>query len=272
MTLRARTLFALLLAIPATAAAGCGAASIQNAVDPVAQAAQNAGGAGGAQMVLHLQVSAAGQTVPVDGTALIDQRRMTGSFSMTTVAPGVGAMRIDAILDGHDMYMHFPGALGNRIPKPWVKLDLAKAAKQAGVDLGALQQGGSTDPGQYLSMLRGAGGARAVGSETIRGVRTTHYEAYIDFNKAAAQVGGTAKKALQQLESVIGVESMPVDVWIDRDKLVRRVTMQLNAQSPVPFSMSMTMDVLRYHVPVHVTPPPADQVYDVTGSLGKLGG
>lgn len=275
MTRSPRALLALLLAIPATAAAGCGAAStVQNAVDPVAQAAEHAAGAGGAQMTLHLQITAAGQSIPIDGSGVVDQRAGEGRFAMTFAAPGTGTMQMEEILAGHTIYLHLPAALGAAaIPggKPWVKLDLQKFGKAMGVNFDALRQAGGDQLGQYLSFLRGAGGAQAVGTETVRGVQTTHYQAYIDFNKAEQKLGGALKGALKKLQDQLGVGSMPVDVWIDRNQLVRRVTAQLHTQGSVPVSMDMEMDVLRYHVPVDVTPPDASQVFDGT-SLATKGG
>jgi hypothetical protein len=267
-----RALVALLLAIPATAVAGCGATSaVQNAVDPVAQAAQHAADAGGAQMTLHLVISAAGQTIPMDGSGVVDERAGQGRFTLSLSVPGTGAMKMDEILTGHTVYVHMPAALGSALPggKPWIKLDLDKLGKSMGVDFGALQQASGDQLGQYLSFLRGAGGAQAVGTETVRGVPTTHYQAYIDFNKAEHSLGGALKGALKKLQDQLGVESMPVDVWIDHDQLVRRVTAQLHTQGAVPVSMDMEMDVLRYHVPVDVTPPDASQVFDASSIAAK---
>jgi hypothetical protein len=270
---RSRILLALVLTLAAGAIAGCGAGSIESAVDPVAQAADHTAGAGGVQIAMHLSMTAAGQTIPMDGSGVIDEQRRQGTFSMSFTAPGVGAVKMDAIMDGHVIYMRLPSTLGSAIPggKPWMKLDLEKVGKAAGIDLGALQQSGGNDLGQYLAFLRGAGGARVVGTDTIRGVPTTHYAAYIDFSKAAGRLGGAAKKALQQVQSMVGVSSIPVDVWVDRHQLVRRMTMEFSTQTPIDLSMNMTMDVLRYHVPVDVTPPPADQVYDASSLAGLAG-
>lgn len=271
---RPRLALALLLAIPATAAAGCGAASsVQNAVDPVARAAETTAGAGGAQMAMQMTMTAGGQTIPVAGSGVLDQTTHQGSFSMSVTVPGAGPMRIDEIVDGKVFYIHLPPGLPGGLPagKSWIKIDLTALGKKAGIDIGALQESGAGQLSQYLGFLKAAGDARRVGTDTVRGVQTTHYAASIDFAKAGKALGGDAGKALQQVETSLGVASMPVDVWVDSQQLVRRLTATFSTRGVVPVSMSMTLDVLRYHVPVHVTAPPAGQVLDASALAGRLG-
>ena len=266
---------ALLLVISAVAVAGCGAASsVQNAVDPVAQAAQRATNAGGAEITMHMTVGVAGHTIPVDGRGVLDQRSQTGRFTMNLTVPGAGAMQMQEIVDGHVFYVQLPSGLPGGLPggKSWIKIDLDTLGKQAGIDLGAMQESGAGQLGQYLGFLRAAGGARRVGTETIDGVSTTHYAARIDFAKAAKMLGGSAGKALSQFESKLGLQSLPVDVWVDGQKLVRRLTAAFTTQGTTQVSLNMTMDVLRYHVPVHVTAPPASQVLDASKLAGALSG
>ena len=65
---------------------------------------------------------------------------------------------------------------------------------------------------------------------------------------------------------------MPVDVWVDKSGLVRREQMSFAGNQ---FSMNMTIDFIRFGVPVDVNPPPDDQVLDMSSllsSASKLSG
>jgi hypothetical protein len=266
MTMRPRIALALLLATAATAAAGCGAASIESAVDPVAQAAATTAGAGGVRFTMHATISAGGQSVPMDGSGVYDQKSRQASLTAGFTAPGIGSLKLDEIVMGSTFYLHMPPQLAGQVPggKPWIKIDLNRAAKGMGIDLGALQQAQGEQVGDYLAYLKAAGNAHRVGTETVDGFVTTHYAATIEFSKAAQRVGGAAGKSLRRLQTLTGTSSTPVDVWVDGQRLVRRIEMRYAVQRPTVISTDMRMDFVRYHVAVNVTPPPADQVLDAS--------
>jgi len=79
----------------------------------------------------------------------------------------------------------------------------SKGRQGRGIDLGALQQSGGTTSAS-TGFLRGAGGARVVGTDTIRGVRTTHYDAYHRLLEAAA-AGRRGPKGAPAVQSMVGV-------------------------------------------------------------------
>jgi hypothetical protein len=71
--------------------------------------------------------------------------------------------------------------------------------------------------------------------------------------------------------------SVPVDVWIDDQDRVVKIETTVAPGSVAPFgngSVSMTLEVTEFDVPVDVAPPPDDQVSDLgdLGGLGKFGG
>ena len=91
-------------------------------------------------------------------------------------------------MDGHCVYLN-SDAFNGRLPggRSWMRIDLAKAASQKGFDLAALGTNGpSQDPSQVLDYLRGAGRATKVGTETVRGIKTTHYRVTVDLQQAKA--------------------------------------------------------------------------------------
>jgi hypothetical protein len=265
-----RLLGVLLICALTPVAAGCGAQdSVKNAVDPVAQAATNTANAGSVQVAMSGKISAAGQEVPLKGEGVFDLKRKLGQITMTTNVPGQGDVRVEEIIDGLVIYMR-TDALAQALPsgKKWLKIDLVEAGRQSGVDIGALQQlGGSGDPTQFLSYLAKAGDVRKVGSEDINGTPTTHYHATIDFAKLAKSAGGAAD-SVRQLQKLTGQKSLPTDIWIDGSQRVRRQTVAISTQRPVPIDFDLTIDYERFGVPVDVHAPAASETADAAELTG----
>ena len=265
-----RLLGVLLLCALTPLAAGCGAEkSVKNAVDPVAQAASNTANAGSVEVAMSGKVAAAGQEIPLNGEGVFDLKGKRGRLTMTTNVPDKGDVRIEEILDGLVIYMRsdaFAGALPSG--KTWLKLDLQAAGRQSGVDIGALQQlGGGGDPTQYLSYLAKAGDVHKVGSEDINGTSTTHYRATIDFAKLAGSAGAAAS-SVRQLQTLTGQKSLPTDIWIDAQHRVRRQTIAIATQRPVPITFDLTIDYKRFGVPVDVRAPAASETADAADISG----
>lgn len=119
--------------------------------------------------------------------------------------------------------------------KPWIEMDLdAFYERQYGMSYSEMQGGASTDPTQQLEYLRGVSGSvEQVGREEVRGVRTTHYRAVIDLEKAFAKTGaGTTSEAYDQMVQQMSTDEVPVDVWIDEQDRVRRYRMDMEMNVP----------------------------------------
>ena len=177
------------------------------------------------------------------------------------------------------MYMKFD-FLRRTVPqaKPWVVIDLEKVGRQMGFDLGALMQAGQPDPGQQLEWLRGSGQMEEVGDEDVRGVETTHYRGVVDLVKAAEQFRGpradAARRSVRQLVRFTGHSTIPMEVWIDEDSLVRRMRWtQTLPQGAAQSRMTMTMDVFDFGAPVAIARPPAQDVMTLEQlvTLGRQG-
>jgi hypothetical protein len=240
-------------------------------LDPVAQAANTTAAAKTAEFGIAGNVTAAGQSIPVNGNGAIDMRNQRLRMSMSFPVPGFGSMTTDALMDGQSIYMHMPEALASRIPlgKSWMKIDLGALAKSNGVDLNGLSQPSQGNPADMLQALKAVGSSRKLGSEDLSGVATTHYRATIDPKKALDRIPDKQSAgALEQMLSSSGLSAIPIDVWIDRAGRVRRESMKFSANGT---SMDMTISFTRFGVPVDTTPPPDDQVLDA-GSLLALAG
>jgi hypothetical protein len=271
-------------AVAALPLAGCGAgdsarsaaSSARNAVDPVAQAAEVTGAQkGGIAMTIDGQVGAAGESVPIHGTGTFARDGRLGQMSMTTSVGGQD-IKIDEITRDRTIYMTsdlFKKVLPSG--KSWVKLDLDRVAKSQGIDLSSLTGGGgaSQDPTQALEYLKGAGTSTKIGAETINGVATTHYHVDVDLEKVAAKGGAAGKKAVQQLERLSGIRTLPLDVWVDGDHLVRRESMRYDMTvQGQRTSVSMKIDMTKYGVEVTAKPPADSETVDAASLLGSMGG
>lgn len=215
-----------------------------------------------------------------EGTGVVDVKRKR--VAMTMEMPPIQGQNLGEITVRAfdlDMYMKFD-FLRRMVPqaKPWVAIDLEKAGRQMGFDLGALMQAGQTDPAQQLEWLRGSGQMEEVGEEDVRGVDTTHYRGVVDLEKAAEQFRGpradAARRSVRQLVRLTGQKTIPMDVWIDDDSLVRRMRWtQTLPQGTAQTSMTMTMEVFDFGASVAIARPPARDVMTLEQlmTLGQQG-
>jgi hypothetical protein len=237
-----------------------------SAVDPVAEAADTTAASGSVEFGMAGSVSIDGNTIPIKGNGVMDTPHQRMRMSMSMAMPVVGDLKMDEIFDGSAIYIHMPEQLAQRVPggKSWIKLDLAAFAKARGIDLKQLAPGNQSNPADMLKMLKAAGNSHVVGQEDINGDTTTHYAGSIDLTAIADRVGDKQSVAsLKQLYAQAGISSIPVDVWVDRSGRVRQEAIKFSAGN---MSMDMTIDYIRFGVPVDTTPPPADQTMD-TGAL-----
>lgn len=281
MRTRARILSIGLVA--ALAASGCGAedsakkaaGDARNALDPVAQAAETTSSQkGGIAMTLKGSVSVGGQVLPMDGSGVQDRAGKKGRLSVTTQVAGK-SMKMDEILDGKVIYMH--SDLFSQLPggKPWMKVDLRQEASKLGIDLDALGGNAATqDPAAMLDYLKGAGTSKEVGTATVNGTKTTRYHVDVDLRKAASKSGDAdAAKSVEKLIQMAGTSTLPIDVWVDDQHLVRREKVAYSAtQQGQKMSFDLTIDFTKFGVKVDADAPPADQVADLSELLKSVGG
>jgi hypothetical protein len=162
------------------------------------------------------------------------------------------------------IYMRL-GFLAAQIPggKQWMKLDLSKLGKSAGVDFNQLLSGSELQPTDLLAMLKTEGAKiRKVGPATVDGAATTQFHVTIDVAKALKS-RGLSSPMLAGMASRL--PNVPEDVWIGKDGLVHRIKLALGV--PVEgksMHMAMQMDLYDYGAHVTIAAPPASQVFDAT--------
>ena len=201
---------------------------------------------GGRQITLH-----------ADGVSSADGNQA----QVTLTSPLTGDVEV-RVIDGVVYVKVGDGPIGNLLhtDKPWIRFDP-----------GASEFGGLIDPTEGATPQAGlellqsvSGDVETIGDDTVAGRHAVHYRASIDPAKVASLPG---------LDNEHG--SVPVDVWIDdQDRVVKVETTVAPGMLGLPGlggSLSMTMEVTEFGVPVNVTPPPDDQVGDLR-DLGDLGG
>ena len=73
---------------------------------------------------------------------------------------------------------------------------------------------------------------------------------------------------MRQVQKLTGAKTLPTDIWIDSRQRVRRQTVEITAQQPVPVSFSLTIDYKRFGVAVDAHAPAADQTVDYADVIG----
>jgi hypothetical protein len=278
------------LAIVAAAAvtAGCGGGSSSSALslDPVAAAATKSQHAGAARIRLAITISSPqmqGKTFrmrasgAMNGTSgeltfnLGSLIRQLGLPSGTTTGAAMSKLAHTSMKEisleqgGHYVIYLRLGFLASQIPggKHWLKLDVSKLGKSAGVDLGQLMSGSQFQPSDLLGILRGEGAKiDRLGSARVGGVVTTHYRVTVDLAKALEKKGLTSP-LLGNLAAQL--PKIPENVWIGKDGLVRRV--QLSYGFPANGQrahIAMTMNLYDYGAPIRIAAPPSSDVFDAT--------
>jgi hypothetical protein len=150
--------------------------------------------------------------------------------------------------------------------KRWLKLDVSGLTDMLGDPAVSSE---SSNPVDGLEALRGVSSdVREIGTETVRGVETTHYRATIDFAKALAEAPAAAREGAQDLLERAGTPTIPVDVWLDAQNRVRKYTMQVDGESfgSAAPAVAVTYEFYDFGAPVDVSAPPADEVADL-GSM-----
>jgi hypothetical protein len=188
-----------------------------------------------------------------------------------TLPPGFDEP-MQIVVDGGTAYLRMPMLEAITGTRGWLSVTPEELG-QAGGSFGAAP--GATDPSKMLETLRGvADDVEEVGREEVRGVDTTHLTATVDLQRALEQMPAEQR---DQLEGQLGGvdASIPMEVWIDDDDLVRRMVMDLGpivARTMGGGSAEMTIEFFDYGEDVAVDVPDASEVTPFGDVMGGFGG
>lgn len=252
-------------------AAGCGNSSTSGSAAPVASDATSTRPADAAGLVAAASAktldkkSSRVDTTVVSSTGLrlqstgaYDYRRGDAVVDITTRTSGRTTQQRMILVSGV-AYLNVPGlGTGGK----YIKLDLAGLTGRSG--------GSAFDQTTSLNLLRGATDSlHKVGSESVRGVATTHVAGTLDQHKALAAIPDAKQRAaLTKLSSLVKTPNrLPVDLWIDDSGVLRRQKQTVSLASQrvsgvsVPAStVTTTTEFYDFGVPVKAVAPPANAV------------
>jgi hypothetical protein len=236
----------------------------------------------GASVDLEAKISVGGLSQPLSmhlrGT---QDTRHRGAYLVGTYAnfpkqvPGQtanGTVPVETITILPDVYMKSP-ILGAAIPSgKWLHIDIAQTGRKLGI--GDPTQFGSGDPSQTLQALRALSArVERIGSDRVRGTATTHYRAKVELRRLpnvtppARRVA--AKQSVERLIKLIGSDSYPMDVWIDRRHLVRRIrfVMRMKVQGR-SLTQDMKIELYDFGPKQKIKPPPSGETVEASSLPG----
>ena len=205
---------------------------------------------------------------------------LAADLKMTFSGSQLGALSngsMEVILKDNIAYLNL-GTLGTQLTngKPWLKLDLSSLANLPG-SAGSLSSltkvNQNTDPAEQMRLLLASGHLTRVGTETVDGVRSTHYAGTVDPAKELQQQVGSnltpedvsrLKNGLQEA----GITSEHIDLWLSQASLP--VEIKVSAKSTAAGQIATDVHFSDWGRPVTITAPPADQVADIS-QLGAPG-
>lgn len=173
--------------------------------------------------------------------------------------PMVGRFLDDAVelrYDGGDAYAALPLSADRR----WVRVTgaAARAAEPAPAP-------GLSNPLIVVEVLRSVvGEPEEVGIEAIRGVETTHFTAVVDLDRATIGLPERSQQVVRDLIRLRGSGDMPIEVWLDADDRVRRITTEVDADFGIRLGLRTTVELFDLGEPVDTAPPGDDELIDVT--------
>lgn len=257
-------LTALLLAAGVT---GCGTekAPEMSPVAAVAKAAKNT------ESISSLRWKMTGVTPEegrVEAEAAMRQKPLAMSMKVSTPDDPEAKGPVEIRIVGKALYIGGDAMAGEMDGKSWMKFgtdELGGAGNGKSSDSKGLSEA-DRNPTSESAFLTGAKNIERVGSETVDGVKTTHYKGTATLDDLRASFKGKDKatrerreKSMKQYEKM-GVDSFVMDMWVDGDDHTKRFRMRGDADKG---KLDLTMTFIDFNKPVTITAPPAKDTMDL---------
>lgn len=193
---------------------------------------------------MDMTMALSGQNMSVKGVGdMSDQQNL--KMRMTMEMPGASGQGINMLLVDKKMYMQLPGQAGGKFVE--VPMD---QLRQAG---GGQEFEKLLNPAESLKASKDAvQKVTFVGPEDVSGQQLKHYQMVLDVSKANQAAGITPAP------NATGPQTVPYDVWVDNDKLMRKMEMTIEGSK-------VTMLLDKYGEPVSITAPPSASVTTMPG-------
>jgi hypothetical protein len=209
----------------------------------------------------------------VQGTMVYQQKpNLAADVTFDQISVGgqtvPGGMR--TILLGDTIYLKLDAlrTLAGADAKPWIKVDLKEVSEQGGLNLQELfAQAQQYDLANSVKMLTASKDVKAVGTETVGGVETTHYSGTFPVEEAVKQLPAEVQERARG--EFAKLKDMKFDAWIDGEGLPRKI--QMNGTADDQGTFGITLQFRAFNEPVDISEPPADQVGELPKNLPGTG-
>ncbi|RPF35573.1 DUF1396 domain-containing protein [Streptomyces sp. TLI_185] len=230
----------------------------------IAKAAKNSEDIKSAHYRMTGQVPGAGR---ISADAAVSIKPLAMSMKMTAQNQATKGP-VEIRLVGKAMYIGGNAAMAKEMDgKSWIKLDMSALGGGKGLNADQLGAGqADQNPAANSTFLTGSKNVKKVGTETVDGVKTTHYEGKVTVADLKASLKDKNKTVREQREKALGqyeklgVDSFTMDAWIDGDDHTKRFRMRGEADKG-PLDLMITF--LDINQPVKVTAPPAKDTADL---------
>jgi hypothetical protein len=276
---RYSTILVMLVLVTGLSACGTrGGVSVEDTLDGrelLAAAPAATREAGTAHMTMLMELSGSGlgaqqDGVTVTGTGQIDfdGPLMSLTMDMAPVAPGAGTLSY--IMTPDAMYMSVPAVAEQQVGASWLRMRYADLDEELGIDVQQMMSGQATDPTAMLDQLHGVtDDIDDLGEEVIDGILTTHYRATISRDAVIANTPEDSRAGVESLLETSGFpETYAVEVWIDGDNLVRRMTTAMSMQG---IDQAITVTWSDYGAPVDIQVP-TESIIDYRDFMERTSG
>ena len=215
-----------------------------------------------------ITVNGAGQAMTITFTG--DSKKTAGRMQMQAEY-GIDAkgqqLTFAMVIDGDVAYMKLPAGAGLPAAKPWVKITANgtdRLSKQLGPQLKQIEQ--SADPRQAMTYLQDNDvvAIKGVRPDPIGGTPADRYDVTIDVTKMLASDRVPLTDEQRQAVTASGIKSIDESIWISKDSLPLRMSMD----QPVGMaaSLKMNMEFTDWGKKVTVSIPSPDEISTLPGS------
>jgi hypothetical protein len=198
---------------------------------------------------IALDINAAGQRVTGAGDEKLSGGKLVAMDITENLPAGSGSLRL--IIVNGKTYAKLPPSLSAG-SKPYVLVSPTSknaTVRQLASTLDSALSSASI--GSVGAFITAAKTVKLVGSDTINGVKATHYAVVVDISKLPADLPGKDSLVAS------GLTTLPLDLYVDDQGRPIQVSEDFKVQGQQVKSLVSVSD---YNKPVTVTAPPASQV------------
>jgi hypothetical protein len=258
----------VLMLLVAWMAAACSSASPEELLDRAPEALEEAG-----TSRFVMRVTAAGEGVDSRFEATGEQDLTAGTLRMEADL-GLDAASTETLVVDDTIFLRSPlFEMFTGDADGWIGVDLEEAGRSSGLELDQLVEG-NTGPAALVQQLRGAAGdIEELGTDEVRGVDTRHLRVTVDTERAIEQSPAEVRDQLRTFAETSGLpDQYPMEVWIDDEALVRRISTVVEIEDEVagPVTQQTTLELFDFGVGVDIEAPDPDDVTDMGQLLEDL--